>query len=192
MDEIIDKLKKQTTPISLCLSGGGGGSVGLLCETGGASHVFLGAKIPYSSRELEKIIGSFEKACSLETCKKMVSAEHQQGQFTLVSTASLAKQNQRECRMNHAYIGIDDSEFEPIFFYIVFYPTAPRLQQERDLSNLILLWSQEDCTIPEVLGQVKKYTKSIQTISLICDDTYLKVFNRDDENYSSSTEESLR
>lgn len=146
---MVSPLKHRTKNLSIYLALTGGGTIAIsdILKNGGASEFFRGATIPYRKDELESFVNfEVEKACSLKTAIGMAKQSYyrifdpQEKPSTMLGlgcTASLAKENQRENRINEAWITtFTDNKAE--FWHILFDHKKSRLEQEIELGKIIV------------------------------------------------------
>lgn len=150
IDEILQSQKK----IYLAITGGGTKAISQLLENGGASSVFVGARIPYSPEDLSSCVGFIypnDKCCSKKMAERMAHFsmceafscnEDYNNIVGLGCTATLCKkEGEREGRVNQAFICVT-SKYKTMDTHIEFINDdkhrMSRLLQEDMLSTLIL------------------------------------------------------
>ncbi len=174
MTEVINDILECDRKIYMAITGGGTRAISELLERGGASSVFMGARVPYSIEDLSDFIGSVgpdEKCCSINMADRLCQA----AMYTAFSnnceedkivglgcTASLTKLrkgvDEREGRVNQAFIQVS-SKYKIAETHIVFhnndkYHTLSRRDQEDMLSTLIL------SALADFVNPSKKYVYS--------------------------------
>ena len=136
--ESVDIIKQSSRRIYFTITGGGTHALAKLLMSGGASNVFVGANIPYSELELDRILGVFNrKAVSVETAQNLALYSKWKSQDIGVGvTCKLMKNNEREGREHLVYMCISDK------VRTVNYEFVPRglcrYEQEVMVGNYIL------------------------------------------------------
>jgi hypothetical protein len=151
----IEQLKKEAVAgLFLSLTGGGTEAISDIIKGGGASHFFLGARVPYNEQELMDICGPVTKTVSDKIAlllsniggpsyNTMVASE--KPIVSIGCTASLARatnQKEREGREHKAYINVSLSEsvhFKQKYITLInFKKKRTRLEEERILADVII------------------------------------------------------
>jgi len=165
---IVENILKSKAKLYLSLTGGGFGSIPMLTENGGASSVFLGARIPYSSEELRTVVGcgSAAKPVSamtaillanypytqpiVDTLPSIVSSDEQDNAAYCVSigmTCSLRKNDERTDRKHTIFLAVSylhrDNKKAVDNIYVELNKTRTRKEEEDLTSKLILAMA--DC-----------------------------------------------
>lgn len=136
MKEVIDQIIKDNIGMIIITTGGGSRAISKLLENGGGSAALLDAQVPYSQESLYNIIGHVDKSVSLETITKMHNARP--CRYGVFVSASLKKNEERQDRLNHAWVGYSLLK-NLIATYVIFDKTASRFHQEDDLANYMLI-----------------------------------------------------
>ena len=176
-DHIVDKIKKcERGKLYLSITGGGTGCIPILLEGGGASGVFIGANIPYSSSELRNLIGNVQKSCSADTAKKLANSfsfttESEIGDDYIIGvgcTASLRKaEKEREDRVHEFYIHVHTysktlGHRECCQFHIVLNEKRTRVSEEVIVSRFILAAADQYLNLNKrFFLQIPEYTQWI-------------------------------
>ena len=151
VDKIIQKILTSKNGLYYVITGGGTRAISLLLENGGASSVFIGARVPYSQDETNDLTWGCPKSVS-QKCAEALSKvgfntaiEKDKIGVCIASTSSLAKNGkEREDGVHEAFISIReydkrDIKNKVISYHIIFGDkTRTRKQEEDILSHLIL------------------------------------------------------
>lgn len=149
----IDSILKSNKKLYLSITGGGTAAISKLLENGGASNIFLGATVPYSTDDLSFLCGSAANKPVSEECADRLSIlgyqsasavklQEKEG-VCIGATSSLRKNGvERAGRIHQAYISVcryDNFGREIVLrYHIVLKKERTRLQEEELLANLIL------------------------------------------------------
>jgi len=150
VDKLITKILTSTKGVYFVITGGGTRAISLLLENGGASSVFIGARVPYSQKETSDITWGVTKTVS-QKCSEALSKvaldvliEREKVGVCISSTSSLRKAGaEREGRIHEAYISIREFNSKGVedkvkTYHIEFNEDRTRLDEENMLSYLIL------------------------------------------------------
>jgi len=131
----------------LIITGGGTGIIPALLERGGASSYFIGSYIPYAeflTREIvkdEKIVSQTSAELLAAVAWTKVRQQKKNILTGLGSTSALAKQDEREDRVNETYLSLKiyncETARSKIYSLHIQYTTSDRMKQEEWCKSFI-------------------------------------------------------
>lgn len=133
----VDIIKQSNMKIYITMTGGGTYALSQLLMGGGASHVFIGANIPYSEQELKEIVPVFEKCVSDSVATALAIYSKSKSKDVGVGvTCKLMKDGERAGREHLVCVSISD-RFKTITKQFVPKEKC-RVSQEIEVGNFIL------------------------------------------------------
>lgn len=150
---VVDKIQKLNKRLSLAITGGGSEVISDILKYGGSSKIFIDAYVPYSMNSMIDYIGyKPDKFCSEETARRMALVAYQKAvklegspydTAGIAMCCSLAKDSQREGRVNEAWIAVQTA-YHTLHSNIQFAVNVNRQKQESAASgNLLSFLSDE-------------------------------------------------
>ena len=114
MQNYVSKMKEALNGKKLIfiITGGGSRAISLLLENGGASDIFEGAMVPYSTISIDELCGPKEdrKYCTVEMAKELCDLTLNTKDIVCCAmTCSLIKDNEREGREHKCFMSFLDT-----------------------------------------------------------------------------------
>lgn len=149
--EIVDKINRSNVKLSMVVTGGGSRFIGDFLSHSGGSNTILDFQVPYSQDAHEEYVNLEKipyKYVSEEAAFELANAAYEKMEgyvsdndylLGVSVTAALIKDNEREGRENHFYVGVADSEHIYVHHVKIDKKTLFwRLAQEVFVSDVVL------------------------------------------------------